>query len=65
MRKRHFIDKINHKTSKTMKNANCDVNVGAKGKMTNYLHVGYVTSTAIKTRIIVYLGAVPCCVKSC
>ena len=45
MRKRHFIDKINDKTSKTMKNANCDVNVGAKGKMTNSLHVGYVTST--------------------
>ena len=33
MRKRHFIDKINDKTSKTMKNANCDLNVGAKGKM--------------------------------
>ena len=68
MRKRHFIDKINDKTTKTMKNANCDVNVGAKGKMTNSSHVGYVTSTsycAIKTRIIVYFGAVPCCVKSC
>ena len=26
MRKRHFIDKINDKTSKNMKNANCDVN---------------------------------------
>ena len=45
MRKCHFIDKINDKTSKTMKNANCDVNVGVKGKMTNSLHVGYVTST--------------------
>ena len=45
MRKRHFIDKINDKTSKTMKNANCDVNVGAKGKITNALRVGYVTST--------------------
>ena len=50
MRKRNFIDKINDKTSKTMKNANCDVNVGAKEKMTNSLHanslhVGYVTST--------------------
>ena len=45
MRKRYFIDKINDKTSKTMKNANCDVNVGAKGKMTNSLNVGYVTST--------------------
>ena len=63
MRKRLFIDKINDKTSKTMKNANCDVNVGAKGKMPNSLHVGYVTSTcAIKTMTIVYLGAVPCCV---
>ena len=45
MRKRHLIDKINEKKSKTMKNANCDVNVGAKGKMTNSLQVGYVTST--------------------
>ena len=42
MRKRHLIDKINDKTSKTMKNANCDVNDGAKGKMTNSLHMGYV-----------------------
>ena len=40
MRKRHLIDKINDKTSKSMKNANCDVNVGAKGKMTNSLQVG-------------------------
>ena len=45
MRKRHFIDKIIDKTSKTMKNGNCDLNVGAKGKMANSLHVGYVTST--------------------
>ena len=45
MRKHHFIDKINDNTSKTMKNANCDVNVGAKGKIANSLHVGYVTST--------------------
>ena len=45
MRKRNFVDKINEKTSKTMKNANFDVNVGAKGKLTNSLHVGYVTST--------------------
>ena len=44
-RKRHFIDKSNEKTSKTMKNANCDVKIGAKGKKTNSLHVGYVTST--------------------
>ena len=28
MWKRHFIDKIDVKTSKTMKNANYDVNVG-------------------------------------
>ena len=45
MRKRHFVDKINVKTSKTMKNVNCDVNVGAKRAMANYLHVDYVTST--------------------
>ena len=45
MRKRQLIDKINDKTSKTMKNANFDVNVGAKVKMTNSLHVGYVMST--------------------
>ena len=45
MRRRHFIDKINDKTAKTMKNANCDVNVEAKVKMLNSLHVGYVTST--------------------
>ena len=45
MRKHHFIEEINDKTSKTMKNANCDVNVGAKGKMTNSLYVGYVMST--------------------
>ena len=45
IRKRHFIDKINDKTSKTMKNANCDVNVEAKVKMKNFLHVGYMTST--------------------
>ena len=45
MRKRHFIYEVNDKTPKTMKNANCDVNVGAKGKMTNYLHVCYVPST--------------------
>ena len=37
------IDKINDTASKNMKNTNCDVNVGAKGKMTNSLHVGYVT----------------------
>ena len=45
MRKRHLIDKINDKTSKTMKNVNCDANVTANGEMTNSLHVGYVTST--------------------
>ena len=43
MRKRYFIDKINDKTSETMKKANCDVNIGAKVKMTNSLYVGYVT----------------------
>ena len=46
MRKCHFKDKINEKSKKkTIKNANCDVNVVAKGKMTNSLHVNYVTST--------------------
>ena len=40
MRKRHFIDKINVKTSKTMKKANCDVNVRAKVKMPNFVHAG-------------------------
>ena len=45
MRKRHFIDKINDKTSKTMKNANFEVNVGAKVQLSNSLHVGYVMST--------------------
>ena len=33
------------KNVKNMKIANCDINVGAKGKMTNSFHVGYVTST--------------------
>ena len=45
MRKRHFVDKINEKMSKTAKNGNCDVNFGAKGKIINVLHMGYVTST--------------------
>ena len=45
MRKHHFIDKINVKTSKTMKKVNCDVNVGAERAMANSLHVGYVTLT--------------------
>ena len=40
MRKRHFIDQINDKTSKTMKNENCDVNVGVKVEMRNSLHAG-------------------------
>ena len=39
IRKRHFIDKINVKTSKTMKKANCDVNVGTMVKMLNSVHV--------------------------
>ena len=38
MRKRHFIDKVNVKTSKTMKKANCDVKVGTKVKMPNIVH---------------------------
>ena len=40
MRKRHFIDKIKFKTSKTTKKANCDVNVRAKVKMPNFVHAG-------------------------
>ena len=36
MRKRHFIDKLIDKTSKTTKNANCDVKVGAKVEMPNF-----------------------------
>ena len=35
MRKHHFIDKIDVETSKIMKNANCDVNVGENVKMIN------------------------------
>ena len=38
MRKRHFIDKINVKTSKTMEKANCDVNVWIKVKIPNIVH---------------------------
>ena len=40
MRKRHFIDQINDGTSKTMKNKNCDVNVGVKVEVPNSLHAG-------------------------
>ena len=39
MRKRYFIDKINVKTSKTEKKANCDVKVGTKVKLQNIVHV--------------------------
>ena len=39
MRKRHFIDKIDVKTSKTMKKANCDVYLGEKVKMINIVQV--------------------------
>ena len=38
MRKRHLLDKINVETSKTMKKANCDVNVGTKVTMSNIVH---------------------------
>ena len=48
MKKRHFIFKNKDKTSKTMKNANCDVNGGANVKMPYSLHVGYVTSMCNK-----------------
>ena len=40
MRKRHFIDQINDKTSKTMKNENCDVNIWVKVEMLNSLLAG-------------------------
>ena len=39
MRKRHFIDKINVKTSKSMEKAICDINVGAMLKMSNFVYV--------------------------
>ena len=40
MRKHHFIDKIDVKTSKTiMRKVNCDVNVGKKVKMPKSVHV--------------------------
>ena len=39
MRKRHFIDKINVKTSKSIEKANCDVNVQAMWKMPNSVYV--------------------------
>ena len=38
MRKRHLLEKINAKTSETMKKAKCDVNVGTKVKMPNIVH---------------------------
>ena len=37
--KRHFIDKIDVKTSKIMNNANYDVNVGEKVNIPNIVHV--------------------------
>ena len=39
MIKRHFIDKINVKTSKSIEKANCEVNVGAMWKMPNSVYV--------------------------
>ena len=39
MRKRHFVDKINVKTSKSMEKAICDVNVGAMSKMSIFVYV--------------------------
>ena len=68
MRKRHFIDQINDKTSKTMKNENCDVNVWVKVEMRFVLHAGLRDVDLImcnkKTTVIAYLSAVPCCVKT-
>ena len=37
--KRHFIDKIDVKTSNTIKKANCDVNVGEKVNIPNIVLV--------------------------
>ena len=39
MRRRHFIDKINVKTSTSMGKAICDVNVEAMLKMPNLVYV--------------------------
>ena len=50
MRKRHFIDKNNDKTSKTRTDANCDVNIGSKVKMPNSLHAGLPDVDLIKAR---------------
>ena len=62
MRKRHFVDKINVKTSKTVEKANCYTSVF------QILYIlGNMTSTgkyAIKTGVIAYLGVMPCCVKT-
>ena len=37
MRKRHFIDKIDVKSSKTINKAKCDVNICEKMKMPNIM----------------------------
>ena len=39
MRKRHFIDKINVKTPKSIEKAICDVNVGAVWRMPNFVYI--------------------------
>ena len=59
MRKRHFIEQINDKTSETMKNENCDVNVRVKVEMQNSLHAGLrdvdlIMCNIIKTTVIAY-----------
>ena len=64
MRKRHFVDEINVKTSKTMKKK--QIVTQASGFQILYM-LGNMTSTrkyAIETGVIAYLGIMPCCVKT-
>ena len=44
-KKPYCVDKINVKKSKSMENANCDVNFEAMLKMPNFVYVVYLTST--------------------
>ena len=66
MRKRHFINKIKVKTSKSMGKANCEVNVGAMWKRPNFVYVWLSDVDLImcnKNEVIAYLGAISCFVK--
>ena len=67
MRKCHLIDKINVRTSKPLKKANCGVYVGAKVKMPNIVYALFSDvdlKCAIKVDVIACLGAIPYYVKS-